>query len=72
MRVAFLGPAGTFTEEALRHSAPAGDLLEEAIERRGGVKDSGRLFGAHGGVLDRADAAMMAALVGYWVARALT
>jgi prephenate dehydratase len=29
MRVAFLGPAGTFTEEALRFSAPAGMELEE-------------------------------------------
>jgi prephenate dehydratase len=29
MRVAFLGPAGTFTEEALRHSAPAGAEFEE-------------------------------------------
>ena len=29
MRVAFLGPAGTFTEEALRHSAPSGVSLEE-------------------------------------------
>ena len=29
MRVAFLGPAGTFTEEALRHSAPAGEEIEE-------------------------------------------
>ena len=28
MRVAFLGPAGTFTEEALRASAPAGDVEE--------------------------------------------
>jgi prephenate dehydratase len=29
MRVAFLGPAGTFTEEALRHSAPEGEQVEE-------------------------------------------
>ncbi len=29
MRVAFLGPAGTFTEEALRHSAPPGLEFEE-------------------------------------------
>ncbi len=28
MRVAFLGPAGTFTEEALRASAPPGDVEE--------------------------------------------
>ena len=29
MRVAFLGPAGTFTEEALRASAPSGVAIEE-------------------------------------------
>ena len=29
MRVAFLGPAGTFTEEALRQSAPAGAAVDE-------------------------------------------
>ena len=29
MRVAFLGPAGTFTEEALRASAPSGGSVEE-------------------------------------------
>ncbi len=29
MRVAFRGPAGTFTEEALRHSAPGGEAIEE-------------------------------------------
>jgi prephenate dehydratase len=29
MRVAFLGPAGTFTEEALRHSVPSDEPVEE-------------------------------------------
>ena len=29
MRVAFLGPEGTFTEEALRASAPSGVAIEE-------------------------------------------
>lgn len=51
--------------------APVGDLFESMIKRDLAVKDSGRFFGEHGGVLDRLDAALFTVVVGYYVANAL-
>ena len=51
--------------------APLGDLFESAVKRDAGTKDAGGLFGAHGGALDRLDAAFFSLVTGYYVWLAL-
>ena len=52
---------------AVAFVAPIGDLFESMVKRDLGTKDTGRLFGPHGGLLDRLDAVFFTIVVGYYL-----
>src|SRR4051794_36390167 len=68
----FGGTKGAVLGVSVALAAPLGDLFESYLKRDAGTKDTGTLFGAHGGALDRLDAIMFTAVTGYYVWLALT
>ena len=61
------GPQALLLGFAIALTAPVGDLFESYLKRDAGTKDTGTLFGAHGGALDRLDAVLFTIVAGFYV-----
>jgi phosphatidate cytidylyltransferase len=67
----FKGPDALLIGFCVALAGPVGDLFESMLKRDLDVKDTGRFFGAHGGVLDRLDAVLFTVVTAYYVSRAV-
>src|SRR5215218_240625 len=63
----FGGTKGAIMGISIALAAPLGDLFESYLKRDANTKDTGTLFGAHGGALDRLDAVLFTAVAGFYV-----